>query len=130
MSSLFASLFDLMAKGRYEESLFEAKKILSGNPIKLDSAACLFTIGSAKHELGDKESAIPYLLESLSTMPADEPLLVAHVQDELARVQFELKFHRSALFFVEMAISNFELGGNTEMKASCEALRDEILGHL
>jgi hypothetical protein len=26
-----------------------------------------------------------------------------------------------------MAISNFELGGNAEMKASCEAFREEIL---
>jgi hypothetical protein len=28
-----------------------------------------------------------------------------------------------------MAIANFDLGGNAEMKASCEALREEILWH-
>jgi hypothetical protein len=60
-------------------------------------------------------------------LPTTETLLIAHVQDELARAQFNLKNFNSALFFIQMAISNFELGGNAEMKASCEALREEIL---
>ena len=127
MSDLLTTLLSLMAEGKYEESILEAEKFLSRNPTKLDSAACLFTIGSAKYELGDEKSALPYLLESLSTMPPNEPLLIAHIQDELARVQFDLKFYTSALFFVEMALSNFELGGNAEMKASCTALQEEIL---
>jgi hypothetical protein len=68
-------------------------------------------------------------LESLSTFPTSEPSLIGHVQDEIARIQVNLKFYTSALFFIEMAISNFDLGGNAEMKASCEALREEILWH-
>ncbi len=82
-----------------------------------------------KKELGDYKDALPYLLESHTTFPTTEPLLIGHVQDEIARIQFNLKFYTSALFFTEMAIANFELGGNAEMKASCEALREEILWH-
>jgi tetratricopeptide (TPR) repeat protein len=126
MSELVASLLGLLTEGKYEESLLEAEKFLSRNPSKLDSAVCLFTIGSANHELGDEKSSLPFLLEALSTFPTTETLLIAHVQDELARVQFKLKNFNSALFFIEMAISNFELGGNAEMKTSCEALREEI----
>jgi hypothetical protein len=73
--------------------------------------------------------ALPFLLESHVTFPSSEPSLIGHVQDEIARIQTNLKFYTSALFFIEMAISNFELGGNAEMKASCEALREEILWH-
>jgi tetratricopeptide (TPR) repeat protein len=127
MSELVTSLLGLLTEDKYEESLLEAEKFLSHNPSKIDSAVCLFTIGSAKHELGDEKSSLPFLLEALSTFPTTETLLIAHVQDELARVQFKLKNLNSALFFIEMAISNFELGGNAEMKASCEALREEIL---
>jgi len=121
------SLMELIGAGKYKDAMIEAEKFLKEDLSPLDLASCLYTIGCAKKELGDAEGAISFLLESLSTFPSSEPLLIGHVQDELARVQFHLKFYNSALFFVEMAISNFELGGNTEMRASCEALREQIL---
>ncbi len=123
------SLIELMEAGKYEDAMNEAQKFLKEDLPALDLASCLYTIGCAKKELGDSEGATSFLLESLSTFPSSEPLLIGHVQDELARIQFDLKFYNSALFFAEMAIGNFVLGGNAEMKASCEAVREEILRH-
>jgi tetratricopeptide (TPR) repeat protein len=127
MSDPLSSLEQLMAEGKFEETIIEAQKLLGGNPSLLDSGSFLYSIGRAKSELDDGIGAIPFFLEALSTFPTTETLLIAHVQDELARVQFNLNNFNSALFFIEMAISNFDLGGNAEMKASCEALREEIL---
>ena len=127
MSDPLSSLMQLMAEGKFEETIIEAQKLLGDNPAVLDSASFLYTIGCAKSELDNGIEAIPFFLEALSTFPTNEVLLIAHAQDELARIQFSLKFFNSALFFIDMAISNFELGGNAEMKASCEALREEIL---
>jgi hypothetical protein len=124
-----SSIMLLIGAGRFDDAINEAHKLLKQDLPPLESASCLYAIGCAKGELGDKEAAIPSLLESLATFPETESLLIGHVQDELARLQFHLKFHNSALFFIEMAISNFELGGNAEMKASCEDLREEILRH-
>ena len=121
------SLIGMMSEGRFGDVIIEAQKLLEDDLAPLDLAACLYTIGCAKKELGGAEKALPFLLESLSTFPETESLLIGHVQDELARVQFDLKLYNSALFFIEMAISNFELGGNAEMKASCQAFREEIL---
>ena len=121
------SLIELMGAGKYEDAINEAQKLLKDDLSQIDLASCLYAFGCAKKELGDAEGALPLLLESISTFPTSEPLLIGHVQDELARIQFHFKCYNSALFFIEMAISNFELGGNAEMKASCEALREEIL---
>ena len=121
------SLMGLMGSGKFEDAMFAAQKLMEEAQPPLDIATCLYTIGCAKKELGESEKALPFLLESLSTFPQTESLLIGHVQDELARVLFDLKLYNSALFFIEMAITNFELGGNAEMKASCEALREEIL---
>jgi len=123
------SLMGLMGSGKFGEAIFAAQKLLEEAQSPLDIATCLYTIGCAKNALGDTAGALPFLLESLSTFPTSEPLLIGHVQDELARIQVHFKCFHSALFFVEMAISNFELGGNPEMKASCDDLREEILRH-
>ena len=119
----------MMSMGKFESAITEAEKLLKGDLPPLAIASCLYAIGCAKKELGEDKDALPFLLESHATFPITEPLLIGHVQDEIARIQFNLKFYTSALFFAEMAIANFELGGNAEMKASCEALREEILWH-
>jgi hypothetical protein len=123
------SLLALMGEEKFEAALSEAQNLLKQPLAPLDAATCLYTIGCARKELGDVAGALPFLLESHATFPTTEPLLIGHVQDEVARIQFNLKFYASAVFFTEMAIANFELGGNAEMKASCEALREEILWH-
>ena len=127
MSDPLNSLMQLMAEEKFEAAIVEAQRLIHESPPPLDTGSYLYTIGCAKSELDDGIGAIPYFLEALSTFPTTESLLIAHVQDELARVQFHLQNFNSALFFIEIAISNFELGGNAEMKASCEALREEIL---
>lgn len=116
-----------MGEEKFEVALSEAQNLLKQPLAPLDSATCLYVIGCAKKELGEIAGALPFLLEAHATFTTTEPLLIGHVQDEIARIQFNLKFFNSALFFIEMAISNFEVGGNAEMKASCEALREEIL---
>jgi len=121
------SLMSMLSAGQYEEALIGARNLQNEDLSPLDLGSCLYVIGCAKKELGDLEGASPVLLESVVTLPTTEPLLIGHVQDELARVQFDLEFFNSALFFIEMAISSFELGGNAEMKSSCEKLREEIL---
>lgn len=121
------SLMEMMSMGRFGDVIIGAQKLLKDDLAPLDLATCLYIIGCAKRELGEVEHALPFLLESLSTFPQTESLLIGHVQDELARVQFSLKCNASALHFIELAISNFELGANPEMRASCESLREEIL---
>ena len=116
-----------MGEEKFDAALSEAQNLLKRPLAQLDAATCLYTIGCVKKELGDIAGALPFLLEAHATFPTTEPLLIGHVQDEIARIQLNLKFYTSALFFIEMAISNFDLGGNAEMKASCEALREEIL---
>ena len=122
-----SSLLALLGEKKFEVALSEAQKLLAQPLAPLDAATCLYIIGCTKKELGDDKDALPFLLESHTTFPPTEPLLIGHVQDEIARIQLSLKFYASALFFIEMAISNFELGGNAEMKASCQAIREEIL---
>jgi hypothetical protein len=121
------SLMKLIGFGRFEEAIFKAQQLLKEDLPVLERATCHYTIGCAKSELGEIEAALPFLLESLALFPPTETLLIGHTQDELARIQFDLNFYSSALFFIAMAITNFELGGNSEMRASCEALREEIL---
>jgi tetratricopeptide (TPR) repeat protein len=120
-------LLQLMEQEKYQESESLARKILEGNPTQLNSATCLYTIGYAKREIGEGDSALPFLLEALTTFPNTEVELVANAQAEIARFQFSSKHFNSALFFAEMAIDNFGATGNDKMRVSCESLREEIL---
>jgi tetratricopeptide (TPR) repeat protein len=127
LSDLLNSLFKLMSDNKYEESIIEALSILEGSPGPLDVATCLYTIGCAKSELGDREGSLPFFLEALFTFPKSETTLIAHVQDEISRVQIHLNHFNSALFYIEQAINNFDKAGEMMMKSSCEKLREEIL---
>ena len=127
MDQQMETLLGLMEEEKYEESIALAHKILATNPSQLDAASCLYTIGYAKSELGEGDSALPFLLEAVTTFPTTEAELVANAQSEVARFQFASKHFNSALFFVQMAIDNFAATGNDEMKASCESLRELIL---
>ena len=127
MSELLDSLLKLMSEEKYQESIAEAQRILGGPAKPLDIATCLYTIGCAKNALGDGERSLPFYLEALSIFPASEIILIGHVQDEIARVQFDLKHFNSALFYIDMAIINFSKAEDVLMKSSCEVLREEIL---
>jgi hypothetical protein len=97
--------------------------VLSSASNDIERGQTYFLIGCALNELGENTGALEILLEAVTVLPIFQPLLVAHAQDELARMQYSNGFMSSALFFIEMAIANFELGGNTAMKESCEKLR-------
>ena len=127
MDQQMETLLGLMEEEKYQESITLAQKILATSPSQLDAASCLYTIGYAKSELGEGDSALPFLLEAVTTFPATEAELIANAQSEVARFQFASKHFNSALFFVQMAIDNFAATGNDEMKASCESLREQIL---
>lgn len=127
MSELLNPLLKLMSEEKYEEGISEALNILEGSQDPLDVATCLYTIGCAKSELGDREGSLPFFLEALFTFPTSETTLIAHAQDEISRVQIHLKHFNSALFYNEQAITNFDKSGNKMMKSSCETLREEIL---
>ena len=116
-----------MSDHKYDESITEALRILERSPDQLNVATCLYTIGCAKSELGDREGSLPFFLEALFTFPTSETTLIAHAQDEISRVQIHLKHFNSALFYIEQAITNFDKAGNIMMKSSCETLREEIL---
>ena len=120
-------LLNLMGQEKYQESVSLAHQILEGNPIQLDAATCLYTIGYAKRELGEGYTSLPFLLEAMTTVPTSEAELIANAQAEIARFQLASKHLNSALFFIEMAIDNFEATGSEEMKASCKSLKEEII---
>ncbi len=116
-----------LAAGLYEEALADAKLLLKSTGSDLERGQAYYVIGCVLNEFGDRLGALENLLEAVTLFPTSQPLLVAHAQDELARLQHANGFMSSALFFTEMAITNFELGGNTVMKESSEKLREEIL---
>jgi hypothetical protein len=101
---------------------------------KLHRATCHFLIGAALNELGNSDQALPHFLEATLTYPTDQPFLVGHAQLEIAEMQNEQGHNASALFFIEMAISNFsliqEMAGTPEVKEECKNLREKILKEL
>ena len=126
MDHQMETLLSLMEEEKYQEGVSLAHQILEGSPTQLDTASCLYTIGYAKRELGEGDAALPFLLEAVTTVPANEVELIANAQSEVARFQFVSRHFNSSLFFIEMAIENFRAAGLEDMKASCETLREEI----
>lgn len=98
MPSSVNSIVKMLASGQFEVALSEAQNLLKQPLAPLDSATCLYIIGCAKKELGDIAGALPFLLEAHATFPPTEPLPIGHVQDEIARIQFDLNFNKSSLF--------------------------------
>ena len=142
----FESKFDLLSQpdleklgaklssGHYQEVLDEASQLLPRAKTRLHRAACHFLIGAALNELGNSDEALPHFLEATLTYPTDQPFLVAHAQLEVSEIQNEKGLNESALFFIDMAISNFdlidEIPGTSEVKEECKNLRDKILKEL
>ena len=126
MNSL-SVVMEKFVNGHFEEVIVEANDLLSKNASTLDGATCHYLIGCALNELGKQDAALASLLEALNTFPNTEIRLIAHAQDEISRILAGKGFRNSALFFCEMAIRNFDLTGNSEMKAASDALKDELL---
>ena len=144
MSSDYSGNYSFQAKldttssklsvGLYQEVLDEATKLLPKAKTRLHIAACHFLIGAALNEQGDSDKALPHFLEATLSYPTDQPFLVAHAQLEVSEIQNKKGLNESALFFIDMAISNFnlieELPGTADVKGECMDLRQKILKDL
>jgi tetratricopeptide (TPR) repeat protein len=123
-----------LSSGHYQEVLDEASHLLPKANTRLHRAACHFLIGAALNELGNSDEALPHFLEATLTYPTDQPFLVGHAQLEVSEIQNEKGLNESALFFIDMAISNFdlieEIPGTAEVKKDCNDLREKILTEL
>ena len=123
-----------LSSGNYQQVLDEASQLLPKAKTRLHRAACHFLIGAALNELGNSDEALPHFLEATLTYPSDQPFLVGHAQLEVSEIQNEKGLNESALFFIDMAISNFdlieEIPGTAEVKEDCNNLREKILTEL
>ena len=123
-----------LSSGHYQEVLDEASQLLPKARTRLHRAACHFLIGAALNEQGNSDEALPHFLEATLTYPTDQPFLVGHAQLEVSEIQNEKGLNESALFFIDMAISNFdligEISGTAEVKKDCNNLREKILKEL
>ena len=123
-----------LSLGQFQEVLDEASQLLPRAKTRLHRAACHFLIGAALNELGNSDEALPHFLEATLTYPTDQPFLVGHAQLEVSEIQNEKGLNESALFFIDMAISNFdlieEIPGTAEVKEDCNNLREKILTEL
>ena len=123
-----------LSSGHYQEVLDEALLLLPNADTKTHRGACHFLIGAAHNELGNSDKALPHFLEATLTYPTDQPFLVGHAQLEVSEIQNEKGLNESALFFIDMAISNFslkqEMTGTAEVKEECKNLREKILKEL
>ena len=123
-----------LSSGQFKEVLDEASQLLQKTDTKLQRGACHFLIGAALNELGNSDEALPHFLEATLTYPTDQPFLVGHAQLEVSEIQNEKGLNESALFFIDMAISNFDLGeelpGTAAIKQDCRILKEKILVEL
>ena len=123
-----------LSSGQFQEVLDEASQLLPKAKTRLHRAACHFLIGAALNELGNSDKALPHFLEATLTYPTDQPFLVGHAQLEVSEIQNKKGLNESALFFIDMAISNFdlidEISGTAEVKKDCNNLREKILKEL
>ena len=123
-----------LSSGHFQEVLDEASHLLPKANTRLHRAACNFLIGAALNELGNSDEALPHFIEATLTYPTDQQFLVGHAQLEVSEIQNEKGLNESALFFIDMAISNFdlidEIPGTSEVKEECKNLREKILKEL
>ncbi len=123
-----------LSSGKFQEVLDEASLLLPTAKTKLHRATCHFMIGAALKNLGNGNEALPHFLEATLAYPTDQPFLLGHAQLEISEIQNERGLNESALFFIDMAISNFDLGeelpGTAAIKQDCGILKEKILGEL
>ena len=128
------TIMSKLSSGNYQQVLDEASQLLPKAKTRLHRAACHFLIGAALNELGNSDEALPHFLEATLTYPTDQPFLVGHAQLEVSEIQNEKGLNESALFFIDMAISNFdlidEIPGTAEVKEDCNNPREKILTEL
>ena len=120
----------LLNEGKFQEVIEGARSLLPKTKVSLNRASCHFMLGCAMNELDDSSLGLANILESLFMFPPNEAALCGNAQYELAQIQFNRSFLSSAHFFIELAISNFELlpttGANIAFIEECKKLKQQI----
>jgi tetratricopeptide (TPR) repeat protein len=117
--------------GQYKEAIAEAEKLLGLEVPRHTIGSCYWIAGCARRELGDVVDGLGDLIEATAILAEENQVqLLAHAQDELARTLFQLTRFNAALFFINMAISNFEAVKNQAMIESSQNFREKILWKL
>ena len=123
-------LSELLNSGDFHEALVNAQSLISRSKVSLNRASCHFILGCAMHELGDSLGGLANILEALFMFPSDEPALCGNAQFQIAKIQFDNTLLTSALFFVDLAIANFELlpqsEENFQIIERCNLLKIQI----
>ena len=98
---------------------------------KLSKSSLHFIVGASNKELGNSDKSIFHFLEGYAILAEEnKPAMMGHFQDEISRILYDEGKFNAALFFINMAIENFTIADNLEMKNSCEKLRESILWNL
>lgn len=118
----------MMNDGDYISAIREAKEIMELEIPLVTLGSCHWIIACSLRDMGRPDEAISYFLESIVLLGEDnQNELLAHAQDELARTLYSLDKTQSSLFFISMAISNFESIKNYEMAKSCVEFQNTLL---
>ena len=119
-----------LSSGKFQEVLDRAYLLLPLAQSRLHRAACQFLIGAGLNELGSSDEALCHFLEATLAYPTDQPFLVGHAQLEVSEILNKKGLNESALFFIDMAISNFDLiqevPGTAGVKDECKKLKEKI----
>lgn len=114
--------------GLYEEALVEATTLLEQDLPKLSKSSLQFILGASNKELGNPDLAIFHYLEGYAIIAKENhPAMLGNFQDKISRILFDAKSFNASLFFIQMAIANFEIAGNDQMKESSLALQEQLL---
>lgn len=100
-------LSDALSEGKFQEVLTKARFLLPSTKTRLNRASCHFMIGCALNELGQDNECVSHLLEAVALFPHREYALIGHTLLEIARTLLDLDLNCSALYYLELAISNF-----------------------
>ena len=121
----------LLKDGLYEDALKEASGLLNRDLPKLSKSSLHFIVGASNKALGNSDKSIFHLLEGYAILAEEnQPAMIGAFHDEISRILYDEGKFNAALFFINMAIENFTMLGNPEMKDSCEKLRESILWNL
>lgn len=130
-SDPLSKALEALNNGEYEAALMEAERLQNQNLSIVSKGSLYFILGAANNELGKSNLAILNFLEGLAIIANEnQPALMGHFQDEIARILFKTNKLNASQFFLQMAISNFENAGSIDMVASCKKLQDELLSSL
>ena len=122
-SNLIQEALAYLDSEEYEAAIAKAQTVLNLDINSLDRGACEFVIGCSLRELGKPEKTVPHLLEAISWLTdSNSIVLTGQAYEELARTLFILEKINAAVFFLDLAIANYELAKENQLLTSTEIL--------